>query len=38
MLRDTTGRYDEAFALDAFMAFAAFLLFFAVSRPRLRGE
>jgi MFS family permease len=37
MLRDATGRYDEAFALDALMAFAAFLLFFAVSKSRYRG-
>ncbi len=34
MLRDITGRYDEAFALNAGMAFAAFLLFFAVGRSR----
>jgi MFS family permease len=38
MLRDATGRYDEAFALDALMAFAAFLLFFAVSKSRFRDE
>ena len=37
MLRDATGRYDEAFALNALMAFAAFLLFFAVGRPRPQG-
>jgi MFS family permease len=36
MLRDATGRYDEAFALNALMAFAAFLLFFAVGRPQGR--
>ncbi len=34
ILRDTTGRYNEAFALDALMAFAAFLLFLAVGRSR----
>jgi MFS family permease len=38
MLRDATGRYDEAFALNALMAFAAFLLFFAVGRPRPQGR
>jgi len=38
MMRDTTGRYDEAFALNALMAFAAFLLFFAVGRPRPQGR
>jgi sugar phosphate permease len=38
MLRDTTGRYDEAFALNALMAFAAFLLFFAVGRPHPQGR
>jgi MFS family permease len=38
MLRDATGRYDEAFALDALMAFTAFLLFFAVSRSRVPGK
>ncbi len=38
MLRDTTGRYDEAFALNALMAFAAFLLFFAVGRPQPQGR
>ena len=34
MLRDTSGRYDEAFALNAGMAFAAFLLFLAVGKSR----
>jgi len=38
MLRDATGRYDEAFALDALLALAAFALFMAVGRPRPRGR
>jgi MFS family permease len=38
MLRDTTGHYAQAFVLNALMAFAAFLLFFAVGRSRPRGE
>ncbi len=37
MLRDATGRYDEAFALDALLALAAFALFLAVGRSRPRG-
>jgi MFS family permease len=37
MLRDTAGRYDEAFALDALLALAAFALFLAVGRSRPRG-
>lgn len=36
-LRDTAGRYDEAFALDALLALAAFALFLAVGRSRSRG-
>lgn len=37
MLRDATGRYDGAFALNALLALAAFALFLAVGKPNPRS-